>query len=73
MAHINLENNLPGVTGLLEYRKDTSVPLRELTQILLRGKSTLSESDRELIAGSHELGQDFEHVSITIFSRFSVS
>ena len=50
MAHINLENNLPGVTGLLEYRKDTSVPLRELTQILLRGKSTLSESDRELIA-----------------------
>ena len=30
------------VTGLLEYRKDTSEPLRELTQILLRGASSLA-------------------------------
>ena len=50
MPFINLENNLPGVTGLLEYRSDTSAPLRELTQILLRGPSTLSEAERELIA-----------------------
>jgi uncharacterized peroxidase-related enzyme len=34
----------------LEYRKDTAVPIRELTQILLRGPSTLTEGERELIA-----------------------
>lgn len=50
MAYINLENQLPGVTGLLEYRKDTGEPLRELTQILLRGQSPLTEAERELIA-----------------------
>ncbi|MEY4902636.1 MAG: hypothetical protein RLZZ292_451 [Bacteroidota bacterium] len=50
MAHITLENHLPGVTGLLEFRKDTAEPLRELTQILLRGASTLSEAEREMIA-----------------------
>ncbi|MFN8304344.1 MAG: peroxidase-related enzyme [Saprospiraceae bacterium] len=50
MAHIQLEAHLPGVTGLLEYRKDTAEPLRELTQILLRGESTLTEAERELIA-----------------------
>ncbi|MBC7937271.1 MAG: peroxidase-related enzyme [Rhizobacter sp.] len=50
MPYINIEAHLPGVTGLLEFRKDTSGPLRELTQILLRGHSTLSEAERELIA-----------------------
>ena len=50
MAYIKLEEHLPGVTGLLEYRKDTSEPLRELTQILLRGASSLTEAERELIA-----------------------
>lgn len=50
MAYINVEKHLPGVTGLLEFRKDTAEPLRELTQILLRGPSTLTEAERELIA-----------------------
>ncbi len=50
MPHINLNNNLPGITSLLEYRKETAQPIRELTQILLRGPSTLSEAERELIA-----------------------
>lgn len=50
MAHIQLEEHLPGVTGLLEYRKDTALPLRELTHILLRGENSLSEAERELIA-----------------------
>lgn len=50
MAYISVEEHLPGVTGLLEFRKDTSEPLRELTHILLRGKSTLTEAERELIA-----------------------
>jgi len=50
MPHIPLEDHLPGITGLLEYRKDTAAPIRELTQILLRGPSTLTEGERELIA-----------------------
>jgi uncharacterized peroxidase-related enzyme len=50
MPHIPLENHLPGITGLLEYRKDSAEPIRELTQFLLRGPSTLTEAERELIA-----------------------
>src|SRR6185312_16413764 len=50
MAYIPLEAHLPGITGLLEYRKDSGAPIRELTQILMRGPSTLTEGERELIA-----------------------
>ena len=50
MAYIPLEAHLPGITGLLEFRKDTAQPIRELTQILMRGPSTLTEGERELIA-----------------------
>lgn len=50
MPHIPLESHLPGITGLLEYSKLTAQPIRELTQFLLRGPSTLSEAERELIA-----------------------
>lgn len=50
MSYIPLEAHLPGITGLLEYRQDSAAPIRELTQILLRGPSTLSEGERELIA-----------------------
>ncbi len=50
MPYITVEEHLPGITGLLEYRKDTAQPIRELTQILLRGPSTLTPGERELIA-----------------------
>ncbi|MGN6352607.1 MAG: carboxymuconolactone decarboxylase family protein [Parafilimonas sp.] len=50
MPYIPLSEKLPGITGLLDYRKDTALPIRQLTQILLRGESTLSEGERELIA-----------------------
>jgi uncharacterized peroxidase-related enzyme len=50
MPYIPLESHLPGITGLLEYRKDSGQPIRELTQILMRGNSTLTEAERELIA-----------------------
>ena len=50
MPYIPLEEHLPGITGLLEYRKDTAAPIRELTQVLMRGPSTLTEAERELIA-----------------------
>lgn len=50
MPHIDLEEHLPGITSLLEYRRDTAEPLRNLTQLLMRGASTLTEGERELIA-----------------------
>lgn len=50
MPHIPLPEHLPGITGLLEYRLDTAEPIRELTQVLLRRESTLTEGERELIA-----------------------
>jgi uncharacterized peroxidase-related enzyme len=50
MPYIPLEKHLPGITGLLEYRKETGQPIRELTEILLRGPSSLSRGERELIA-----------------------
>src|SRR5690349_18071343 len=50
MPHISIEDHLPGITGLLEYRKDSAQPIRDLTQFLLRGPSTLTEGERELIA-----------------------
>ncbi len=50
MPYITLENHLPGITGLLEYRRDTAEPIRELTQTLLRGPSTLTTAEREMIA-----------------------
>ena len=50
MAYIELNNGLPGITGLLENRVDTAAPIRELTQILLRGENSLTEMERELVA-----------------------
>jgi len=50
MSYIPLEEHLPGITGLLEYSRETAEPIRELTQILMRGPSSLSEGERELIA-----------------------
>lgn len=58
MPYIPLKENLPGITGLLDYRQDTALPIRQLTQILLRGESTLTEGERELIATVVSFGND---------------
>jgi uncharacterized peroxidase-related enzyme len=50
MAHINVEENIPGIRSLVLFRPETGKPLYELAQILLRGVSTLSAAERELIA-----------------------
>ncbi len=50
MPNINLNNDLPGIIGLLRYRPETGRPLSELAEVLLRGPSTLSRGERELIA-----------------------
>ncbi|WP_250009229.1 carboxymuconolactone decarboxylase family protein [Actinoplanes sp. M2I2] len=53
MAYIDLgldETVNPGIRGLLRYRPDTGRPLMELAEVLLRGPSTLSRGERELVA-----------------------
>lgn len=50
MPHIPLRTDLFGITSLLDYRPQTAEPIRNLTQLLLRGPSTLKEAERELIA-----------------------
>ena len=50
MPHIFLDPNLPGITSLLDYRKETAKPLMDLAEELLRGESPLTRGERELIA-----------------------
>jgi len=50
MPHIALDSAEPGIRGLLRYRPETGRPLSELAEVLLRGPSTLTRGERELIA-----------------------
>ena len=53
MAHIKLLNEeLPGIVGLLNFRPETGKPLNDLVEVLLRGASTLTSGEREIIASS---------------------
>lgn len=49
MPHIALPN-LPGIRGPMAFRPETSKPLNELVEVLLRHPSSLSRGERELIA-----------------------
>jgi uncharacterized peroxidase-related enzyme len=50
MPHISLPEGLPGILGPMAFRPETAKPLNQLADILLRGPSTLSPGERELIA-----------------------
>jgi uncharacterized peroxidase-related enzyme len=50
MPHIELPAGLPGIRGPMAFRPETSKPLNELVEVLLRGPSTLTPGERELIA-----------------------
>ena len=50
MPHIQLPEGLPGILGPMAFRPETAKPLNELADILLRGPSTLTPGERELIA-----------------------
>jgi len=53
MAHIKLLNEeLPGIVGLLNYRPETGKVLTDLAEVLLRGPSSLTSGEREIIAAS---------------------
>jgi uncharacterized peroxidase-related enzyme len=50
MPHIALPEGVPGILGPMAFRPETAKPLNELAETLLRGPSTLSPGERELIA-----------------------
>jgi len=50
MPHITLTSDEPGIRGLFKFRPETARPLNELVEVLLRGPSTLTPGERELIA-----------------------
>jgi uncharacterized peroxidase-related enzyme len=50
MPHIALPDGFPGITSGFAYRPETARPLRELAELLLRGPSTLTSGEREMIA-----------------------
>jgi uncharacterized peroxidase-related enzyme len=50
MAHIKVAEGVPGIRSLVLFRPETGKPLYDLAQVLLRGPSSLSEAERELIA-----------------------
>ena len=50
MPHISLGNDAPGILSLFEYRPETAKPLCDLAEVLLRGPSSLTRGERELIA-----------------------
>jgi uncharacterized peroxidase-related enzyme len=50
MAHIKLNNDLPGIRGLMAYSPELAEPLNALAEVLLRDdNNTLSRGERELI------------------------
>lgn len=63
MAHIELGNDTPGIRALLAYRPETARPLGELAEVLLRGDSTLSRGERELIAAYVSRRNECEYCS----------
>jgi alkylhydroperoxidase family enzyme len=56
MAYIELPivpelgREFPGIVGPMTFRPETAAPINELANILLRGESTLTRGQRELIA-----------------------
>jgi uncharacterized peroxidase-related enzyme len=50
MAHIQLQEGLPGIVGPLTFSPETAKPLLQLAELLLRGPNTLTSAEREMIA-----------------------
>lgn len=50
MPYINVDENMPGIRGLLNFSPATAAPISELTNLLLRSNEGLTMADRELIA-----------------------
>lgn len=50
MPHISVPEELPGILGLLAFKPETAATVSAFTQQLLRGPSSLTPGEREIIA-----------------------
>jgi uncharacterized peroxidase-related enzyme len=50
MAHIELPEGLPGISGAFAFRPETAEPMRALAHVLLHEPNSLTPGERELIA-----------------------
>jgi len=48
--HPELGREFPGIVALMTFRPETAAPINALVNILLRGESTLTPGEREMIA-----------------------
>ena len=58
MPHIQLPDELPGIAGAFAFRPETAKPMRALAEVLLRGPSSLTSGEREMIASFVSTGND---------------
>jgi len=49
MAHINVDENLPGIRSLLAFSPETATPMGKLANLLLRSNEGLTMAEREMI------------------------
>lgn len=49
-THITVNPEIPGISALFNFRPETGNVIKKLVNILMRGESTLSQSDRQIIA-----------------------
>jgi uncharacterized peroxidase-related enzyme len=50
VPHISVPEELPGIVGLLAFKPETAATVAAFTQQLLRGPSSLTPGEREIIA-----------------------
>lgn len=58
MPYIKTPDNIPGIRGLMNFRPETAIVLNQLAQVLLVDESSLSRTDRELIASFVSYGNE---------------
>ncbi len=73
MPHIDLPD-APGILAGMMFRPETAAPLNDLAEVLLRGDSTLSRGEREIIAAyvSQLNSCNFCHNSHATFAALQV-
>jgi uncharacterized peroxidase-related enzyme len=49
MAHINVDENLPGIRSLLAFSPETATPMGKLANLMLRSNEGLTMAERETI------------------------
>jgi len=50
MPHIRLPEGIPRILGPMAFSPETAKPLNELAEVLLRGPSSLTPAEREMVA-----------------------